>query len=215
FDVLRQLGKGATARVLLVRHKATQKEYALKIVPKTGRTSVDAPLEQQVLRSLNGAPYLLRLLASWHDSSSFYILTPWYEGGDLATHLLLEGKMSRERAKFYLAQLIIALEELHSRRIIHRDVRPGNVFFDGDGNAVLGDLGCGKGFPLSSNPDEPDYIEFVADPNASCGSFRWEACTTTERCGTPAFMSPDQHCGRDYSFDTDVWGLGMTFVYMV
>ncbi|KAJ7658953.1 kinase-like domain-containing protein, partial [Mycena rosella] len=216
FDVLKPIGKGATSRVFLVRHKLTQKEYALKVAPKPSKTSSDLPLEQAMLRSISqdGSPFLLRLVASWDDSMNYYLLTPWCEGGDLAS-ILLQGRLPRERATEHLAQLILALEDLHSRRILHRDVKPSNIFVDGRGNAILGDLGYGKRFAFSADPQEPDFVEFNADPEAASGSFRWQECVTAERCGTPAFMSPQQHCGEEYSFDVDVWGLGMCFFYML
>lgn len=102
------------------------------------------------------------------------------------------------------------MEHLHRQAILHRDIKPSNVFFDAAGNVVLGDLGFGKAF------QGPEFVSFNADPDASSGSFRWEeCCTTNEACGTLPFMSPQQHFGRNYSYDVDVWGVGMTLFWML
>ncbi|KAJ7083665.1 kinase-like domain-containing protein [Mycena belliarum] len=217
FDVLRLLGKGATSRVFLVRCKRSEALYALKVVPKTRSSISNLPHEEKALRCIaeDGCPFLILLAGSWEDTANFYLLTSWCQGTDMAAQILREGRFSKDRARLYLAQLILALENLHARRVLHRDVKPANIFFDAKGSAVLGDLGLARHFPVGIDADEPDYVSFEADPDATSGSFHWEGCSTTERCGTPAFMSPDQHQGAPYSFDTDVWSLGVTFFYML
>ncbi|KAJ6567602.1 hypothetical protein DFH09DRAFT_1278206 [Mycena vulgaris] len=161
----------------LVKHRESQKSYALKVASKSD-PSGHLTLEQQMLQAVaeDGSRFLLKLVASWHDSENYYLLTKWHEGADLASQLSAEGKFSKERAKVYLAQLILALEALLGHRIIHRDVKPANVFLDEEGNIVLGDLGFGKSFP-----EEPSYVNFEADPDATSGALRWEECISTER----------------------------------
>jgi serine/threonine protein kinase len=104
---------------------------------------------------------------------------------------------------------------LHDQRVIHRDVKPANIFLHEEGNAVLGDLGLCKNFRLSADPGDSDYFTFDADPDATSGRFDFPACETDQWCGTSPFMSPDQHWGRPYSFDADVWALGVSFFYML
>jgi serine/threonine protein kinase len=109
----------------------------------------------------------------------------------------------------------LALESLQRLGIVHRDIKPANVFLDATGNIVLGDLGLGKKFSLEDRGPEPFHVVFNADPTATSGSFHFDSPTTNERCGTPAFMAPDQHHGRPYSYDVDVWGIGVSFFYML
>ncbi|KAK7029805.1 kinase-like domain-containing protein [Favolaschia claudopus] len=119
------------------------------------------------------------------------LVKPWCAGKDLASLLLDERKLSSDRVKFYMSQLVLALETLHDLNIVHRDVKTANIFLTGDGNLILGDFGLAKQF---------------------CTNL---TCTTNERCGIPSWMSPAQIAGSAYSFDTDMWGLGMVMFRML
>ncbi|KAJ7656691.1 kinase-like domain-containing protein [Mycena rosella] len=190
FDILRPIGKGDTDNVFLVRHKETQALYALKIAPKTGKAAADLPLEQEILLSAaqDSSPFVLRLVGSWHDSANYYLLSISHFRRPSLFRLIIESRFSRERAKLYVAQLLSTFAHTSIRISPVCIVDPS--IFDGNGNVILCDLGLGKYFPLSTDPREPDFVNFEVDPNATSGSFRWEeAPVTSERCGTPGFAS--------------------------
>ncbi|KAK7055192.1 kinase-like domain-containing protein [Favolaschia claudopus] len=211
FEQLLLLGHGGTCIVYLVRKISTGRLYALK---------------QRILRTIaeiDSAPKsLLALEASWSDAKYYYLLTPWCAGKDLASLLLGERKLSSDRVKFYMSQLVLALETLHDLNIVHRDIKTANIFITGNGNLILGDFGLAKQFcpSLMHGSAQPFEISFDVDPNATGGSFLIPSvedltCTTNERCGTPSWMSPAQIAGSAYSFDADVWGLGMVMFKML
>ncbi|KAJ7139013.1 kinase-like domain-containing protein [Mycena epipterygia] len=189
-------------QVKIVSHLSASKVYL----------DSDVPRERSILQKLsaNPGPFLLYLVASWEDSANYYLLTPWAEGPDLTTKMLTSGRFSKEQATLYAVQLIRSVEHLHCQSILHRDIKPSNVFFDPAGNVVLCDLGLAKAL------EGPESVSFDANPDASSGSFRWdECCATSEPCGTLPFMSPQQHFGRNYSYDVDVWGVGMCLFWML
>ncbi|KAJ7041243.1 kinase-like domain-containing protein, partial [Mycena alexandri] len=210
FDVLLSIGHGASSSVFLVREKATQKLYSLKQSPRQGQSS-DVEQEQHILQavaSLPNAPRsLLSLAASWTDSEFFYLLTPWCEGKDLSSLLVSDHCFTADRVKQYMIQLVLALDALHGLNVVHRDIKPANVFLTQDGNIVLGDFGFAKLFNTSLTNGHHAPIEVSFDDDVSC--------TTRERCGTLHWMSPAQHAGTPYSFDADMWGLGMLMFKML
>ncbi|KAJ7715138.1 kinase-like domain-containing protein, partial [Mycena metata] len=213
FDVLLLIGRTKSSSVYLVRDKATQKLYALKQAPKKDQAA-DVEQEQYILKSIVGlqdAPEsLLSLVASWSDSEYFYVLTSWCAGKDLSS-LLTGGRFfSGDRTKEYMVQLVVAVQTLHDLKVVHRDIKPANVFVTQDGNVVLGDFRARQ---------EPTEISFDVDPDASAGSFLKPteddmSCRTRERCGTLHWMSPAQYDGTPYSFDADVWSLGVLMFQM-
>ncbi|KAJ7201606.1 kinase-like domain-containing protein, partial [Mycena pura] len=210
FDILHRIGWGATSTVYLVRERATGNLYALKQALKHSSNG-DVAEEQRTLRHLAETPdvpkSLLPLIASWSDSEYIYFLTPWCGGKDLSVLLANRQFLAKERVKAYMAQLIVAVEALHDQRIIHRDIKPDNIFVTNDGNLVLGDFGCAKRFNLEID-DASSHGSFFKLPEDDV------ACVTRDRCGTLYYMSPAQHAGTEYSFDADIWALGLVFFKM-
>jgi serine/threonine protein kinase len=110
------------------------------------------------------------------------------------------------------------------QRIVHRDVKPGNILFRPDGHVVLADFGYSKLFdaptgrsssPLDTN-NPPAFVSFDVDDSSDSGSFLTEeSYSTTEVCGTAFYMSPEQHIGAEYSFEVDYWGMGVMLYRML
>ncbi|KAG6845709.1 hypothetical protein H0H87_004975 [Tephrocybe sp. NHM501043] len=207
FRVIKTLGH--SGRVYLAIDIASDTPVVIKVVPR----GTDHRVLQQVdlQRSLHQCGFSAPLLASWQDERNYYIVTPYYAGNDLAINLGAAGRFPEDRVRFIAAETVAALEELKANGVIHRDIKPGNVVFTPDGHIRLLDFGFAK--KLVETTD----ITFDADPTASVGSFQLPCinATTTERVGTPEYMSPAAHIGHPYAYEVDYHALGVVIYQML
>jgi len=123
FDLLKVVGRGSFGKVLQVRKKDTQKIYAMKILTKKDiikRKEVGHTMaERNVLMQLQ-CPFLVGLKFSFQTKDKLYLVLDYMNGGELFFRLQQEQSFSEERAKFYLAEILIALQHLHKIGIIYR-----------------------------------------------------------------------------------------------
>ncbi|KAI0270350.1 kinase-like domain-containing protein [Russula aff. rugulosa BPL654] len=139
YDILRTLSTGESAIVYLVREKNTPRLYVLKVIKKLCRDVSTVLNEQAALTRLSGSNFILPLHACFHDTNNWYFLTEYLPGGDLQGLQLLVS-LDVEAVRFYMAELLLAIEHVHAHSIIHRDIRQENVFIDTDGHIFLGDF---------------------------------------------------------------------------
>lgn len=99
--------------------------------------------ERNVL-SITNHPFIVKLSFAFQTSDKLFLILDYCPGGDLSEHLGREKRFSEERAKIYLCEIILALEDLHKRDIIFRDLKPDNVVLDKNGHALLTDFGLSK-----------------------------------------------------------------------
>jgi len=99
--------------------------------------------ERNVL-SLTDHPFIVKLNWAFQTAEKLFLILDYAPGGDLGEHLQKERRFTEERAKIYLAEIILALEDLHKRDIIFRDLKPDNIVLSPDGHAMLTDFGLSK-----------------------------------------------------------------------
>ncbi|GLB35452.1 putative serine/Threonine protein kinases, catalytic domain [Lyophyllum shimeji] len=230
FQFLKRIGGGHSGQVFLAVDNRTETQVAVKVIPKSKSLDEWVLREQDIQASLDDGQltFLHPLLCSWHDTENYYLATDYLGGNDMAIELGVAGKFNEDRVRFYAAEMVVALEELRARNIIHRDIKPGNILFTREGHLRLTDFGLSKKFyPATALPPSPDSnsgkpFEFVVDPNADSGAFILQAdenqaqsFTTDEVVGTPAYMSVEMHCGRPYSFGADTHALGVLMYRML
>ncbi|UZJ52321.1 hypothetical protein CBS101457_001641 [Exobasidium rhododendri] len=155
FDMIRVLGKGCAGKVLLVRHLPTKGLFAMKSIHKRhvlAHQELQHTLtEQAVLKRMAKEvmdPFVVKLWWSFHDKSNLYLVMDFHPGGDLATQLSRWGRLGRDRARFYAAEIVEGVEGLHQAGVIYRDLKPENVLIGSDGHIVLSDFGLSKEFPV-------------------------------------------------------------------
>jgi 3-phosphoinositide dependent protein kinase-1 len=135
FDKISELGRGAYAKVDLRKSRINNKLIAIKslskhFMEKLNKTH-EAYIEKEILSSISHTN-IIKLLSTFHDRNKLYFVLEYASNKDLASFIRSQGKLSYELAKFYTAEIINALEYLHSKKIAHRDLKPENIILNKD-----------------------------------------------------------------------------------
>ncbi|KAG6850424.1 hypothetical protein H0H93_013649, partial [Arthromyces matolae] len=165
FDLLKLIGKGQSGRVYLALDKASKTHVAIKVIQKRPDNHTRILMEQEIHCSLSSSPFVLPLLASFHDTKNFYLVTPYLGGHDLAVNIGVEGRFPEERARFYAAELLVFLQHLKSHQVLHRDLKPSNIALTSSGHVRVFDFGLATRVEKSQEP----IMEFKRYPNSNSG----------------------------------------------
>jgi len=172
FEIMRLLGKGAFGRVVLAEKKDTGDYFAIKIIDKVvllEKNNVSNILSEKEVLQMCEHPFLIGLEYCFHSPSKIYIVMKFMQGGELYHHLQRKGKFDEKETHFYAVQILLALEYLHSKGIVYRDLKPENMLMGLDGYIKLADFGVSKkiakGSMTHSIVGTPEYIppEIVKD----------------------------------------------------
>uniref|UniRef100_A0A8C6L8N8 Protein kinase C n=1 Tax=Nothobranchius furzeri TaxID=105023 RepID=A0A8C6L8N8_NOTFU len=194
FELIRVIGRGSYAKVLLVRLKKTEQAYAMKVVKKElvhDDEDIDwVQTEKHVFEQASMNPFLVGLHSCFQTESRLFLVIEYVNGGDLMFHMQRQRKLPEDHARFYAAEICIALNFLHEKGIIYRDLKLDNVLLDHEGHVKLTDYGmCKEGI----RPGD----------------------TTSTFCGTPNYIAPEILRGEDYGFSVDWWALGVLMFEMM
>ncbi|ETS88029.1 hypothetical protein PFICI_01857 [Pestalotiopsis fici W106-1] len=154
YEVLKILGKGSFGVVRLVREKTSDEPktpegrpsvFAMKVIRKSAmiRTSQEGHLraERDFLVSSDGSNWIVPLVASFQDPANLYLVMEYMPGGDFLGLLIRENILSEPVTKFYIAEMILCIEEAHGLGFIHRDIKPDNFLVSASGHLKISDFG--------------------------------------------------------------------------
>ncbi|KAF2836155.1 serine/threonine-protein kinase YPK2/YKR2 [Patellaria atrata CBS 101060] len=193
FELLKVVGKGSFGKVMQVQKRDTHRIYALKTIRKAhiiSRSEVAHTLaERSVLAQINN-PFIVPLKFSFQSPEKLYLVLAFVNGGELFHHLQKEQRFDINRARFYAAELLCALECLHGFNVIYRDLKPENILLDYTGHIALCDFGLCK---LDMKDED----------------------RTNTFCGTPEYLAPELLTGGGYTKTVDWWTLGVLLYEML
>ncbi|KAI9824507.1 MAG: cAMP-dependent protein kinase catalytic subunit [Sarea resinae] len=215
FSIQRTLGTGSFGRVHLVQSKHNQRFYAVKVLKKqqvVKMKQVEHTNDERRMLSKVKHPFLVTLWGTFQDSKNLYMVMDFVEGGELFSLLrksqvgdedysvysayysiyefmdsLEEKRFPNPVAKFYAAEVTLALDYLHSMHIIYRDLKPENLLLDRHGHLKITDFGFAK--------EVPDI--------------------TWTLCGTPDYLAPEVVASKGYNKSVDWWSLGILIFEML
>ena len=142
FELLKVLGQGSFGKVFLVKKISgsdARQLYAMKVLKKATlkvRDRVRTKMERDILVEVNH-PFIVKLHYAFQTEGKLYLILDFLRGGDLFTRLSKEVMFTEDDVKFYLAELALALDHLHSLGIIYRDLKPENILLDEEGHIKL------------------------------------------------------------------------------
>jgi tRNA A-37 threonylcarbamoyl transferase component Bud32 len=196
FDLLKVVGKGAFGKVMLVRKRANKgagQIYAMKVLKKSvisAKGQVEHTKSERSILCEIRHPFIVRLRFAFQSDDKLYLVTDYYNGGSLFYHLRKSRAFTEERAKFYAAELLSALDHLHQQHIIYRDLKLENVLMDNVGHIALTDFGLSK-----------QNIDLTGGASTFCG--------------TAEYIAPELLKGQKYGTAVDWWSFGILLFEMM
>uniref|UniRef100_A0A146SDL4 non-specific serine/threonine protein kinase n=1 Tax=Fundulus heteroclitus TaxID=8078 RepID=A0A146SDL4_FUNHE len=240
FVKIKTLGIGAFGEVCLTRKVDTGALYAMKTLRKKdvlNRNQVaHVKAERDILAEADNE-WVVRLYYSFQDRDSLYFVMDYIPGGDMMSLLIRMGVFPEHLARFYIAELTLAIESVHKMGFIHRDIKPDNILIDLDGHIKLTDFGLCTGFRWTHNSkyyqkgshirqDSMEPSDFWDDvSNCRCGdrlmTLEQRANRQHQRClahslvGTPNYIAPEVLLRKGYTQLCDWWSVGVILFEML
>ncbi|ONM32757.1 putative serine/threonine protein kinase IRE [Zea mays] len=218
FEIIKPISRGAFGRVFLAKKRVTGDLFAIKVLRKADmirKNAVESILaERDILISARN-PFVVRFFYSFTCRENLYLVMEYLNGGDLYSLLRNLGCLDEDMARTYIAELVLALEYLHSMNVIHRDLKPDNLLISRDGHIKLTDFGLSKVGLINSTDD-------LSGPDVSCALVGEHQPADAEQreqkrrqrqkqaaVGTPDYLAPEILLGMAHGPTADWWSVGV------
>jgi len=184
FEIRDTLGTGTFGRVRLVKHKMTEKYYALKILKKSEiirLKQVDHIKSEVTLLKMISHPFVVNLIGHFQDEKKLFMVLEFVHGGELFSHLRREGRFSDDHGRYYAQEIVLAFAAMHDASIVYRDLKPENLLITTTGHMKITDFG---------------FAKLIEDK-------------TWTLCGTPEYLAPEIIQSKGHGKPVDWWALGI------
>ena len=236
FEPLSIIGRGAFGEVRVCRQKETGSIVAVKKMRKEDMIKKNQLMhvrtEKEILTADN--PWIVKLKYSFQDDYFLYLVMDYCPGGDLMNLLMKKDILTEDEARFYTAEMILAVDSVHKLNCIHRDLKPDNILIDKRGHVQLSDFGLSKlsdktFFPISIKDNSTTFSilnnkEEITNHEPSKSSTPLETKKPLKKknrlmafstVGTPDYIAPEVFGNDGYGQEVDWWSIGVMFFEMV
>ena len=194
FDPLYLIGTGSLGKVILVRYKKNKNIYAMKELSKSkikiNKQEENSKSERDLMIELN-SPFIVNIKFAFQDETKLYIVSEFLQGGDMFYHMHHSTiNFTESTVKFYIIELILAIEFLHENNVIYRDLKPENILMNSEGHIKISDFGLSK--KLENQKDKAYTL-----------------------CGTLQYLAPEILKNKGYDKSVDWWSLGCIYYEML
>ncbi|XAR49494.1 Non-specific serine/threonine protein kinase [Bertholletia excelsa] len=224
FEIIKPISRGAFGRVFLAKKRTTGDLFAIKVLKKADmvrKNAVESILaERDILISVRN-PFVVRFFYSFTCRENLYLVMEYLNGGDLYSLLRNLGCLYEDVARVYIAEVVLALEYLHSLRVVHRDLKPDNLLIAHDGHIKLTDFGLSKVGLINSTDDlsgpavSGTTLLGEDEPQLSVSEHQRERRKKRSAVGTPDYLAPEILLGTGHGATADWWSVGIILFELI
>ncbi|XP_057793956.1 probable serine/threonine protein kinase IRE4 isoform X2 [Salvia miltiorrhiza] len=219
FDIIKPISRGAYGKVFLARKRTTGDLFAIKVLKKIDmlrKNDIDRILAERNILITVRNPFVVRFFYSFTSRDNLYLVMEYLNGGDMYSLLKKLGCLEEAVARTYLAELVLALEYLHSLGIVHRDLKPDNILIAHDGHIKLTDFGLSKIGLMNCTTDlstEDTEKNVALDANGQLNADIVDSHQSA--VGTPDYLAPEILLGTEHGYAADWWSVGIIFFELI